>query len=227
MHNIQFEYRSTVEELIMPEYGRNVQDLVRHCKEIEDPRYRQSFAESIVDLMQIMTPYNKNLDEHRKKLWHHFFRIAKYDIEVIPPAGVNPNKEDDMLRPAKVIYPPNNERFRHYGNYVNSLITKALELDDEVKQKEFAMLIGSFMKMAFRTWNKDHHITDEIVKKDLATMSKGKLILDPDVVLDTQNSNSHRTQKRPPILTKNKNNQKNKNKNKMKKSNSNMHQKRY
>ena len=133
-----------------------------------------------------------------------------------------------MITPVKVS-PPNNAflLFRHYGNYVNSLITKALELDDEVKQKEFAMLIGSFMKMAFRTWNKDHHITDEIVKKDLATMSKGKLILDPDVVLDTQNSNSHRTQKRPPILTKNKNNQKNKNKNRMKKSNSSMNQKRY
>ena len=224
MESLKFEYRNTVEELIMPEYGRNVQDLVRHCKDIEDPKYRQSFAESIVDLMQIMTPYNKNLDEHRKKLWHHFFRIAKYDIEVIPPAGVNPSKEDDMLRPARVIYPPNNEKFRHYGNYVNSLMAKACELDDEVKQMEFAVLIGSFMKMAFRTWNRDHHITDEIIKKDLRTMSKGKLNLPDDLILDTNNSTSHRSHKKPMTLMKNKKNQNFKKKKQM---NSNAPKRRY
>jgi hypothetical protein len=91
MRDVQFVYNTQLEELIIPEYGRNVQELVRHCKTIEDNEYRHAFAESILDLMQIMTPYNRNLEEHRKKLWHHFFRIAKYDINITPPPGVTPS----------------------------------------------------------------------------------------------------------------------------------------
>lgn len=219
IENINFEYSTQIELLIMPEYGRNVQDLVRHCKTIEEPRYRQSFAEGIIDLMQIMTPYNKNLDEHRKKMWHHFFRIAKYDIEVIPPAGVIPTPDKDVLKPTKIEYPPNNEKFRHYGNYINGLIKKAVELEDSKKKLEFACLIGSFMKTAYVGWSKDQHITDEIIKSDLKTLSKGQLILPDEVVLVAATSSTqHRADKKPTQLAKNKNKQnfkkKAKNKNK-------------
>lgn len=72
---VTFSYNTSESELSMPEYGRNVQALVMHCKGIQDPIYRQVFAEEIINLMQIMTPYNKNIDEHRRKLWHHFLEL--------------------------------------------------------------------------------------------------------------------------------------------------------
>jgi hypothetical protein len=55
MQDVNFVYNTSLDELIMPEYGRMVQDLVLHCKAIEDPKYRQSFAETVIELMQIMT----------------------------------------------------------------------------------------------------------------------------------------------------------------------------
>lgn len=99
MQNIVFSYNTQEEELIMPEYGRSVQNLVYYCKTVVDPVYRQAVAESIVEIMQIMTPYNKNVEEHRKKLWHHLFRIAKYEIEVLPPGGQIPTPELILLNP--------------------------------------------------------------------------------------------------------------------------------
>lgn len=203
-----FTYNSNSEQLVMPEYGRNVQELVGHCKTIIDDKYRQSFAETIVDLMQIMTPYNKNMEEHRKKLWHHFFRIAKYDINIEPPTGVVPSPEEDILKPRTIPYPKTNERYRHYGNFINELIGKAMVMEAGPKRDEFSVLIGSFMKMAYKNWNKDHYINDELIKNDLRKISNNILSLDENVVLDSVVSAKH--QKRSNIQIMNNNNNRNK-----------------
>ncbi|MBK6702110.1 MAG: DUF4290 domain-containing protein [Saprospiraceae bacterium] len=222
MRDVQFVYNTQLEELIIPEYGRNVQELVRHCKTIEDNEYRHAFAESILDLMQIMTPYNRNLEEHRKKLWHHFFRIAKYDINITPPPGVTPSPDLDFVKPEKIPYPGRAERYRHYGNYVNAMILKAIELEDPAKREAFSVLIASYMKTAYKNWNKEHYVNDDIIKEDLHNMSKGKLVLPDDVTLDS-NVSFTRHQRKPnfkPRNQSNNNNNRNFNKNRFK-SNSN------
>jgi Domain of unknown function (DUF4290) len=176
----KFSYNTAQSELIMPEYGRNVQDLVMHCKAIEDPVYRQAFAEEVINLMQIMTPYNKNIDEHRRKLWHHFFRIAGYDIDIQSPYG-NITAEEDRLKPQRIIYPTGTDKFRHYGNYVNTLIKKAMEMEPGPKRDEFSHIIGNYMKMAFKNWNKEHYVSDELIKNDLLRISNGELAVDESI----------------------------------------------
>ncbi|HRI00567.1 MAG TPA: DUF4290 domain-containing protein [Saprospiraceae bacterium] len=191
-HNSQpsFIYNTQTEHLIMPEYGRVVQDLVRHCKTLENDQFRQSFAESVIDLMQIMTPYNRNMDENRKKLWHHFFRIAEYDIKVNPPAGVEISPEKDIIHPTKIPYPTITKRNRHYGGYINQLIEKALKMEPGQKRDEFAVIIGSFMKLAVKTWNKEHYVSDEMIKVELNHMTNGELSIAEEVSLDAYFSNA-------------------------------------
>ena len=53
------EYNSQRDNLIISEHGRHVQKLVRHAKTIEDKAKRQSFIESVVDLMHQMNPQTK------------------------------------------------------------------------------------------------------------------------------------------------------------------------
>ncbi len=194
--NVIFTYNTSQEELIMPEYGRNVQDLVLHCKKIEKPDYRQAFADEVINLMQIMTPYNRNIDEHRKKLWHHFFRIASYDIDVISPYGAAPTQDEDRLRPEKIAYPKGTDKYRHYGNYVNILIKKAMEMEAGQKRDEFSHIIGSYMKMAYKNWNKEHYVSDELIKNDLAIMSNGKLVIDENIQFQTVASTPQKNQRR-------------------------------
>ncbi|MEP7195069.1 MAG: DUF4290 domain-containing protein [Saprospiraceae bacterium] len=181
---IIFNYNTQESELIMPEYGRNVQQLVNVCKNIEDEEERQGFAESIVELMHIITPYNRNYEEHRKKLWHHFFRIANYSINVLPPNGMEISRELDFVKPERVIYPTSTDRYRHYGAYVNQMIIKAKSMEDLEKKQAFAIIIASYMKTAFRNWNKEHYTSDESIKDDLANMSNGALLIGKDVVLE-------------------------------------------
>ena len=74
-------YNTQQEFLIMPEYGRNVQQLVRHAQKLEESAYRQQFCEQIVDLIQQLYPQSKSIEDYREKLWKHLFQIAKYDLD--------------------------------------------------------------------------------------------------------------------------------------------------
>lgn len=178
------EYNSSKELLTMPEYGRNIQELINYAKTIEDPEYRQAFAERLLDLMNQMQPKNKNIEDYRTKLWKHLFRIAKYDIDVNPPNGQMPTEEDMYAKPEKVNYPKSDARFRHYGNNVQRLIEKAVQMEPGSKREGFIQVIATYMKLAYKTWNKDHYVSDEVVKSDLKSLSDGQLILDQSVSLE-------------------------------------------
>ena len=185
MEKRNIEYNSEREHLIIPEYGRNVQKLIYHAKTIEDDEFRQAFVEKVVDLMYQMNPQSKNVNDYKEKLWKHLFRIADYDINVTPPAGIVPTRQNATRKPDVVPYPEKITRYRHYGRYVQLLIQKALEMEDKEKQVEFSNIIGSYMKLAFKTWNQEHYVNDEIVKNDLKTMSGGVLEIADDVVFKT------------------------------------------
>ena len=126
---LDMEYNSQMEELIIPEYGRNVQRLIFHAKTIEDDRLRQQFVEQIIQLMFQMQPQSRNMEDVRDKLWKHLFRIASYDINVMPPNGIVPTAESARIKPDAVEYPGKEQNYRHYGSSVQKLIRKALEME--------------------------------------------------------------------------------------------------
>jgi hypothetical protein len=187
------QYNTGLEELIMPEYGRNVQQLVRHAQTIKDHQYRQAFCEHIVDLIQQLYPQSKNIDDYREKLWKHLFHIAKYNLEAYTPSGEVPRPEDARKRPERVPYPLQDTRFRHYGNNVQVLIRRALDMEPGQIKDGFVQAIGAYMKLAYKTWNKEHYISDEIIKNDLAILSENKLSLEDASTIDNlANANKSR-----------------------------------
>jgi len=197
------EYNSQKDLLIIPEYGRNVQLLIEYAKTIEDPEYRQAFTEKVVNLMHQMHPQNRNIEDYRARLWQHVFRIADYELDVMPPSGVLPTPEEYRKKPEQVEYPSFDTKYRHYGSNVQSLIKKAKEMEPGPKRDGFIAVIGSYMKLAYRTWNKEQYISDEVIKNDLEKLSDGVLILTSNASLDnlsdfnSGNSGTNRRRKRP------------------------------
>ncbi len=177
-------YNTEQEQLIIPEYGRNIQNMIEFAKTIEEDEERQRFAEYVVDLMLQMATNSRNNNEFRDKMWLHFFIIAKHDIKVTPPNGVIPKSEESMLQPLKVEYPKNNSLYRHYGQFVQKLITKAIKMEEGPKKEEFKNIIGSYMKLAYKNWSREHYVNDEVIKEELKNMSDGKLLMDEDIVLN-------------------------------------------
>lgn len=183
METNNMQYNSLREDLIMPEYGRNVQKLVNHAKTLEDSEFRQKFIERVVELMYQMNPQSKNVLEYREKLWKHVFHIAEYELDVKPPNGEIPQPIADYV-PEQMEYPEENRRFRHYGFNVQRMINKAMGMEAGPKRDAFVEVIGNFMKLAYKNWNSNHYVSDENIKNDLQVLSKGELSLDDNASLD-------------------------------------------
>lgn len=178
-------YNSAKETLTIPEYGRHVQELVDHAKTIEDDVFRQKFTERIVKLMEQMTPQNKNFDDYHAKLWRHLFRIANNELDVSPPEGIKLlDDASGRLKPMPLKYPEQQARFRHYGHNVQTMIKKGIEMEEGPKRDGFIAAIAAYMKLAYKTWNRDHYVSDEVIKADLVTLSKGALSIPEDQSLN-------------------------------------------
>lgn len=192
-------YNSQMDNLVISEYGRNIQNMIFAIKDMEDDKKRQDYAEAIVDLMHQMHPTDKNNPDSKIKLWHHLFKIAGYDIKVTPPDGEIPTPESTKIEKTTVSYPETLRKYRHYGKNVQVLVEKAVEMEDDEKREEFVMIIAAYMKLAYRTWNREHFVSDEVIKQDLLAMSGGKIqISDDDNIVVTApmpSSNQYRRRK--------------------------------
>ena len=87
-------------------------------------------------------------------------------------------------KPERIGYPNKDTRFKHYGYHVQNLINKAMEMEEGPVKEGFVQVIGSYMKLAYRTWNKEHYVSDDLIITDLDRFSDGKLKLIEDVSLD-------------------------------------------
>ena len=194
-HNLT--YNSKKEDLIMPEYGRHIQEMINFAKTIQDQEERQAFIERVVDLMLQITPQNRNMDDVKERIWHHVFRIAEYEIGVVPPNGEIPTPETAKKKPSHIGYPVVERKFRHYGHHVQQLIRKAIDMEEGEIKDAFVEVIGSYMKLAYKTWNKEHYVSDDIIIEDLETLSEGKLKFKDNVKLDTLAKGNNNIRKRP------------------------------
>jgi hypothetical protein len=183
--NHGMEYNTEKSDLLFPEYGRNIQAMIVFAKDEKDMTKRQLMVESIVSLMYQMNPQSKNVDDYKEKLWKHVFHIGGYNLGgVLPPSGIHPVPEDNIKKPEPLGYPASGARFRHYGNNVHKLIKKAQGMEDGHVKEGMVGTIGAYMKLAYRTWNKDNYVSDEIIKSDLDTLSNGTLELDEGQRID-------------------------------------------
>jgi hypothetical protein len=174
-----FEYNSERPNLIIPEYGRHIQKMIEYTKTIEDPKKRQRSAEAIIDLMNQMVPQGRQEEDYVDKLWKHFFRIAEYQIDVTPPSGKKPEQHDLAKDLSTLPYSQTDLKYRHYGKNVNTMIARAIEMEDGPIKDGFIHTIASYMKLAYKNWNKDHYVSDDNIVTDIHIISEGRLTI-PD-----------------------------------------------
>lgn len=180
------EYNSAREKLTLPEYGRNIQKLVQHAKTIEDPEKRQWYVETLIELMNQMLPGTKTSTEIADKLWNHLYFIAGYELDVKVPDSVVIHKKGDvfMIPSEDMDYPQKKIPYRHYGWNVHTMVEKAKSMEPGIKRDEFSKIIGSYMKLAYRTWGKEQFVNDELIKNDLRKMSNGEIDVPAEASID-------------------------------------------
>lgn len=183
------EYNNDSSNIKFREYGRNLQKLIVHAATIENVEERQQVAEGLVKLMNQLSPQARNFEEQKAKLWHHLNFIAEDKLDIKMPEGLEFVPVEQNYQ--KVEYPVNKIRFRHYGKNVETMVEAAKVQTDRAKQEEYALIIGSYMKMVYKNWSGEN-VSDEVVRKDLKTLSNGILEIPENVSLDGLTKNSPR-----------------------------------
>jgi hypothetical protein len=170
-----FIYNTQQNELILKEYGRNVQKLVEHIITIEDRDKRTKYAQLLVELMRQIHPNMRDNQDYSNKLWDDLYILSGFNLEVDSPY---PMPEKTLLgkKPKRVAYNTHELHYKHYGRNVEIMIEKAILMENPEDQQSAIIHIGRLMKNFYATWNKEN-VDDSLILEQLKEMSDNKLII--------------------------------------------------
>ena len=173
-------YNTQEKTLLLPEYGRWVQDMVDYALTIPEKEERQRCANTIVDIMGNMFPHLRDIPDFRHKLWDHLAIMADFKLDIDYPCEVV--KKDVLgIRPDNIPYAKGAIHYRHYGRGVQELVAKAVDYPEGEEKKRLVLLIANHMKKCFLAWNKDT-VDDQKIFDDLREYSNGAIDLDASEV---------------------------------------------
>lgn len=174
------DYNTKRKKLPMPEYGRNIQNMVDHLFTIEDREKRNQSAQAIIDVMGNLYPYLRDVAEYKHKLWDHIAIMSDFKLDIDYP--YDPPSPDILTeKPHRVPYNQTDIKLRHYGLITQKLIDKAIEMEGE-EQRILIEQIANQMKKLYQAWNKDS-VEDEKIFIDLEELSGNKLKVPRDIQL--------------------------------------------
>lgn len=159
-------------ELVLPEYGRNVQNMVEIAKKIEDREERNRCALSIISCMGNLFPHLRDNENFRHKLWDHLALMADFELDIDYPYAINKQEILSEINPSPIPRNTTKPHKMHYGRLVNEFLN-----DEDIRNnREAVMSIANYMKRCYFTYNHDI-IDDSVIFDEIYEISKGKVDL--------------------------------------------------
>ena len=174
------EYNSQRPNIILKEYGRNVQKLIEYIRNIPDKEKRTELAYTLIELIKQLTPSIKEQGDDPQRLWDDLYIIADFNLDVNNPYPV-PEREILFKKPMRMDYPQSDVRFKHYGKNIEKLVKEALKKEDPQEREDAIIYLGKLMKTFYGNWNKET-LDDSVILKDIQAMSGGALNMTIDKV---------------------------------------------
>ena len=148
------KYNTQREKLILPEYGRGIQEMVDICLQIEDKEERQQCAETIVAIMAGMNPGVRQLPDFEHKLWDQLAILSNYQLDIDWPFEI-PNREEITAKPKPLKYPMQRIHYRHYGHLTEAFMRELRELPAGPEREALTARMANYMKRSLYNWNRD------------------------------------------------------------------------
>lgn len=195
--NYKMEYNTERKPLIIPEYGRHVQNMVDYCLTLEDDEERNGFAKIIIEVLGELNPHLRDVPDFQHKLWDQLFIMSGFKLKVDSPYPIL-TREDFDTKPNKVPYPTGGYKYRYYGNNIRRMIDVALTWEGD-KQEGLIMVIANHMKKCYLLWNKDT-VDDQTIFNHLYELSNQQIdlrnskevLMSSDKVQRNTNNNSNK-----------------------------------
>jgi hypothetical protein len=178
------DYNSQREKLIIPEYGRYIQNLIDQVTAIPDREERNKGARYIISILGNLNPHLRIVPDFQHKLWDQLFIMSDFKMDVDSPYPI-PTREVIALKPERLSYPQNFPKYRFYGNNIKYMIDVALQWEEGELKDALIIVIANHMKKSYLSWNKET-VTDEVIFEHLLELSNGKInLLKTDEELST------------------------------------------
>jgi len=170
------EYNTQKPHLVMPEYGRGVQDMVELAVGLPTKTERQRCAHAIVNIMARIQPQQSGQADYEQKLWNHLARISRYRLDIDYPVEIV-SEEKAYAHPKPLPYPMKVIRSRHYGHLVESALEYAKTLPEGDERDTLVALVANQMKQDLFVWNRDS-MDDRLVAADISRYTRREIRLD-------------------------------------------------
>lgn len=177
--NIQgLDYNTQREKLILPEYGREIQNMVDHAISLPTKQERQLCAETIVAIMDRMYPQNRENADYKQKLWDHLAIMSDFKLDIDWPYNVEQAKHM-ATKPQPMDYPMTRIPVRHYGKMLFEIFEQLKHMEPGEERDHLVCLAANQMKRNLYQWSHGS-CDDEKVASDLARFTDGKIQIDLD-----------------------------------------------
>lgn len=163
------EYNTQRNKLEMPEYGRNVLEMVGQLKGIQDKAKRTEQAFAVVKVMETLNPQVHQQENFEQKLWDHLYMIAGFDLDVDSPYPC-PVPQDFETRPIPIPMKGTKIKATHYGRNIERIIDLICTQPDGDTKTEMIKSLAVYMRQQYLIWNKDS-VADETIFNDIEKLS--------------------------------------------------------
>ncbi len=183
-------YNTSRNYLSMREYGRHIQKMVEYLLTVEDRDKRNQQVKIIIELMGVLNPHLRNVEDFRHMLWDHLFFISDFKLDVDSPYPI-PEKATYKAKPDPISYPRRYPKYSHLGKNLELVIDKALNEEDDEKKAGFANAIAYYMKLSYSNWHKEL-VHDDAIRSELDNITGGELEFSNTPFIKHRNQNFER-----------------------------------
>ena len=170
------DYNTHREQLLMPEYGREIQKMVDYAVSLTDKSERQNCAQEIVRMMETKVPELHDNADFEQTLWDHLYLMSHKQLDIDWPFDVTA-AEKLQEKPKAIPLPQEGMRLRHYGKLLEQLFEKLKTMPEGEERDALAFYTANQMKRNLMTWGHGS-MSDEKVADDLARFTDGIIQLD-------------------------------------------------
>jgi len=176
------DYNTQREKLIMPEYGRYVQKLLKQVKSIPDKEKRNEQVRAVVNAMGILNPQLRDMNDFKHKLWDHVFVISDFDLDIDAPYPP-PTSESFRTVPNRIELEDKPLKINYYGRNIQNMAEALAQKPSGADRDEMVMALAYYMRKQYLIWNKDS-VSDQTIFNDIVLLSKGRLAVPEGFKMD-------------------------------------------
>ena len=178
--------------LMIPEYGRHIQEMIDSLLEIEDRDERTRQAKAVIAVMGNLNPLLRDTADFTHKLWDHLFIMSDFRLDVDSPYPL-PTREDLEVKPDRLEYPQSDISHKHYGKNIVRMLNRLKYEKPEMVEHQLQDVV-LYMRNKSMEYNQEHP-TAEMIINDIKNLSEGAINLDGEwlksVEMEHKTASSH------------------------------------